>query len=191
MRNNKGFTLIELLVVIAIIGLLATLAVVSLTSAQEKARDTKRIADVKQIQTALELYYSDNGAYPEPLTWTELETLLATYAENLPVDPINRDAAAPPVEDGTDMVYVYMYEDLLADNADDADDYVVATVLEQTDHATLDQDHDLDYSDNSEWADLDRFMVNSVADGLATDAALWDCDSSAADGNGAYCLTEQ
>jgi type II secretion system protein G len=62
--NKKGFTLIELLVVIAIIGLLSTLAVVALSSAREKARDSKRLSDVKQIQTALELYYTDSNAYP-------------------------------------------------------------------------------------------------------------------------------
>lgn len=62
--NKKGFTLIELLVVIAIIGLLSTLAVVALGSAREKARDSKRLSDLKQIQTALELHYTDNNAYP-------------------------------------------------------------------------------------------------------------------------------
>ncbi|MDD4477201.1 MAG: prepilin-type N-terminal cleavage/methylation domain-containing protein [Patescibacteria group bacterium] len=62
--NKKGFTLIELLVVIAILGLLSTLAVVALGSAREKARDSKRLSDLKQVQTALELYYTDQGAYP-------------------------------------------------------------------------------------------------------------------------------
>jgi len=60
----RGFTLIELLVVIAIIGLLSTLAVVALNSARQKARDAKRVADVKQIQTALELYFNDSNSYP-------------------------------------------------------------------------------------------------------------------------------
>lgn len=64
--NKKGFTLIELLVVIAIIGLLSTLAVVSLNSARLKARDARRQSDIKQISTALELYNSQNnlGQYP-------------------------------------------------------------------------------------------------------------------------------
>ena len=62
--RQRGFTLIELLVVIAIIGLLSTLAVVALNSARLKARDAKRIADVKQIQTALELYFNDSDSYP-------------------------------------------------------------------------------------------------------------------------------
>lgn len=62
--NKKGFTLIELLVVIAIIGLLSTLAVVALGSVREKGRDTKRLADLKQMSTALELYNTENSAYP-------------------------------------------------------------------------------------------------------------------------------
>jgi type II secretion system protein G len=69
--NRKGFTLIELLVVIAIIGLLSTLAVIALSSARTKARDAKRLSDVKQVQIALELYYTDNSRYPiqvEPIT---------------------------------------------------------------------------------------------------------------------------
>lgn len=61
---KKGFTLIELLVVIAIIGILSTLAVVSLTSARARARDSRRIADIRNVQSALELYFTDNSAYP-------------------------------------------------------------------------------------------------------------------------------
>ncbi len=63
-KRNQGFTLIELLVVIAIIGLLATIVLVSLNTARAKARDSKRIAEVKQLMTALEMYYDENGAYP-------------------------------------------------------------------------------------------------------------------------------
>ncbi|HOY56342.1 MAG TPA: prepilin-type N-terminal cleavage/methylation domain-containing protein [bacterium] len=68
MKNTKkGFTLIELLVVIAIIGLLSTLAVVALNNARAKARDARRVSDVKQIQTALELYAQDANGYPTNL----------------------------------------------------------------------------------------------------------------------------
>ncbi len=62
--NRKGFTLIELLVVIAIIGLLSTLAVVSLNNARQKARDARRVSDIKQIQTGLELFFNDQNVYP-------------------------------------------------------------------------------------------------------------------------------
>lgn len=66
--NKKGFTLVELLVVIVIIGLLSTLAIVALNSARAKARDAKRVSDVKQIQTALELFFNEHNGYPEQTT---------------------------------------------------------------------------------------------------------------------------
>jgi len=53
---------------VAIIGLLATISVVALNNARAKARDTKRVADIKQIQTALEMYFNDAGSYPNSLT---------------------------------------------------------------------------------------------------------------------------
>jgi len=62
--KKKGFTLIELLVVVGIMAMLAALAVIALNNARQRARDTRRLADVKQIQTALELYYLDNNQYP-------------------------------------------------------------------------------------------------------------------------------
>ncbi len=56
--------MIELLVVIAIIGILASIILASLSTAQAKGRDARRISDVKEIQLALELYYDANGSYP-------------------------------------------------------------------------------------------------------------------------------
>ena len=64
MKNKRAFTLIELLVVISIIGILATIAIVALQNARAKARDARRVADVKQMQTAVELYFNDKGHYP-------------------------------------------------------------------------------------------------------------------------------
>lgn len=63
-KNKAGFTLIELLVVIAIIGLLASVVLLALNSARAKARDAKRIADIRQLASALELYFNDNSHYP-------------------------------------------------------------------------------------------------------------------------------
>ena len=74
-KNKKGFTLIELLVVVAIMGLLASLAIVALNTARARARDARRVADVKQIQTALELFYMDQYKYPDdPSTARVIET---------------------------------------------------------------------------------------------------------------------
>jgi prepilin-type N-terminal cleavage/methylation domain-containing protein len=65
LRNkNKGFTLIELLVVIAIIGLLASVVLLALNSARAKSRDAKRLADIRQIASAFELYFNDKYSYP-------------------------------------------------------------------------------------------------------------------------------
>lgn len=61
---KRGFTLIELLVVIAIISLLSSIVLASLQGARVKARDSKRVQDLIQLRTALELYYAKNGEYP-------------------------------------------------------------------------------------------------------------------------------
>jgi general secretion pathway protein G len=90
MKKQKGFTLIELLVVIAIIGLLSTLAVVALNNARQKSRDAKRISDVKQIQTALELYYNDANGYPATASFSEGGSIAysgTTYMNIIPSNP--------------------------------------------------------------------------------------------------------
>jgi len=64
-QNSKsGFTLVELLVVIAILGILSTIGLVVFSSAQMRGRDTQRKSDLKQISSALELYFNDYGSYP-------------------------------------------------------------------------------------------------------------------------------
>ncbi len=64
--KNKGFTLIELLIVLAIVGLLTAIVLVNLNNSKQAARDTKRVADIREIMTALQLYYNDNSGYPGP-----------------------------------------------------------------------------------------------------------------------------
>ena len=91
-KGEKGFTLIELLVVIAIIGILATIVLVSLSTAREKARDTRRIGDLRQVSMALEMYYDDESTYPVQATCVDIATPLAALATGgymgaLPADP--------------------------------------------------------------------------------------------------------
>jgi general secretion pathway protein G len=99
LKNKKGFTLIELLVVIAIIGLLSSMSVYAINVARMKARDARRFADIKQIQTALALYYDDNNTYPVStnsacsgwdvgnVDYELLTNKIDAYMSNVPRDP--------------------------------------------------------------------------------------------------------
>lgn len=94
-KNQKGFTLIELLVVIAIIGLLASVVLLALNSARQKSRDAKRLADVRQVASALELYYDTNGGYPPTAMFgtTGATPLAPTFLGAIPVAPLPADGS--------------------------------------------------------------------------------------------------
>ena len=78
----KGFTLIELLVVISIISLLSSAVLVALSSTRLRAYDTKRIADMRSITTALALFYSQKNRYPYNYNHNN-------YGHGQLVDPLN------------------------------------------------------------------------------------------------------
>jgi prepilin-type N-terminal cleavage/methylation domain-containing protein len=89
---KKGFTLIELLIVVAIIGLLASIVLVGLGGFRARGRDARRIADLRETQNALELYYTKNNAYPNVNTWSELTNKLIT--EGIGVTTVSNDPLA-------------------------------------------------------------------------------------------------
>lgn len=99
-RNSQAFTLIELLVVIAIIGILVTLAVVSLNNSRAIARDAKRLNDLRSIANALEFYYVDNNSYPSSITPGEpIEANDIVYMSSVPSNPIpHADGNCPDEE---------------------------------------------------------------------------------------------
>ncbi|MCU0679874.1 MAG: type II secretion system GspH family protein [Planctomycetes bacterium] len=104
--KKKAFTLIELLVVIAIIAILATLSVLALQNARAKARDSKRVADVKQIMTALELYFNDASGYPATLG-TSIAYDGNTYLTVVPSSPNPQDGDCTTVQN----TYAYTQDD--------------------------------------------------------------------------------
>ena len=63
-KQKSGFTLIELLTVISIIAILTALLSVSFVTVSQRSRDGQRKSNIRQIQAALEIYRSDNDAYP-------------------------------------------------------------------------------------------------------------------------------
>jgi type II secretion system protein G len=133
---KKGFTLIELLVVVSIIGLLASVVLASLDVARTSARDTRRLADIKALQTALELYYNDFGSYPTTASWinstqSDWQTsvlgaaLTPKYIATLPIDPINNAAST----------YLYRYLSLSGGRA-----YMFLLRLEEADASVSNND---------------------------------------------------
>lgn len=90
-QNNSGFTLIELLVVVAIIALLSSVALIAFLSARQKARDAKRLGDMTQMNTALELYYAYNKGYPSSPTLGIPTGLVPATIASLPYAPLPAD----------------------------------------------------------------------------------------------------
>ena len=137
MRNKKGFTLIELLVVIAIIGLLSTLAVVSLNNARVKARDAKRMADIKTLQQAIEMHIGDYEHAPAvPGSWTVLAT--GAQADGKLTTYLPGGMPVPPSASGK---YVYCVKASPNNNK-----YLVGAALETTDAIAGDLDGGSNYT---------------------------------------------
>ncbi|MFQ5540934.1 MAG: type II secretion system protein [Candidatus Paceibacteria bacterium] len=95
MYANRAFTIIELLVVVAIIGTLASVVLALVSDARLDARDKRRVADLQQLQKALELYATDNGIFPREADGANgnvaenqtFLTLIAPYISGSLLDP--------------------------------------------------------------------------------------------------------
>ena len=66
-KGRQGFTLIEILIAVAIISILASVVLVGLGPTQQSGRDARRLSDLHEIQTSLELFYNKCGYYPGSL----------------------------------------------------------------------------------------------------------------------------
>ena len=119
--KRAGFTLIELLVVIAIIGVLSTIVMVSVNDLRARARDDRRVSDMKAIRDALAMYQVQHMTYPSLPTETAITGTDALSTELLgekeltvmPLDPLNAGG------------YTYSYQSLSNDST-----YVLKFCLE-------------------------------------------------------------
>lgn len=180
--KKKGFTLIELLVVIAIIGLLATLAVISLGSARKDARDAKRQADMRTLQSAVELYINDTGSVPSSASWTVLSTDLADYLAG--------DAPQPPTggticsgSTGTwNANYCYFY---CSDTTNQ--DYLMGAKLESADEIAGDIDDNVAYAFAGCIAETTNSGGSADLAGASAAFPALGCDDGV-DGGAVFCL---
>lgn len=142
--HRRGFTLIELLVVVTIIGILASIVLVSLGSARVKARDTRRLADIRQVALAVEFYTDRYNHYP-PVTgafgaaerWQKLEECVsgqAACSDN--TDSFLVLSALPQDPLGT-AEYQYDYSP-----DSDQNNFLLRAVLETAGHSALITDTD-------------------------------------------------
>jgi prepilin-type N-terminal cleavage/methylation domain-containing protein len=106
-RKRGGFTLIELVIVMSVLAILmgVVIKVINPTTFQGKSRDARRQTDLTAIQSALELYYATNRAYPagggrcstSESGWygscasypASLSCYLSPYISAIPRDPLN------------------------------------------------------------------------------------------------------
>ncbi len=77
-KQDRAFTLIELIVVVAIIAMLISVILSSLGQARQKSRDAAKIQAMREVRTALQLYFTENGFYPGGD-----QTTLANYLVNV------------------------------------------------------------------------------------------------------------
>ncbi|KUK79547.1 MAG: hypothetical protein XD95_0312 [Microgenomates bacterium 39_7] len=111
--KKSAFTLIELLIAVVIIGILAAIGLGQFHTAQIRARDAQRKDNLSSVAKALEMYYNDQGRYPDDLSWgsslvdpDEPETI---YLKDLPNDPSSGAKYDYETDESGDYYRLYAY----------------------------------------------------------------------------------
>jgi uncharacterized protein (TIGR02145 family) len=87
---KPAFTLMEIMIAVGVLIIILMIVVPSLQSVRAKGRDTKRVGDIQDLQSALSLYYHDEGQYPD--TVVPGQALIGvktghTYLKTVPTNP--------------------------------------------------------------------------------------------------------
>jgi len=84
-RDRKGFTLVEVVITVAIIGIVAAKATQNAMRVREEARETKCLANIRNLQSALDMARMDSGYIGSNKTAAQLEaTLVPAYMKPMP-----------------------------------------------------------------------------------------------------------
>lgn len=153
--SRSGFTLVELLIAITIIAVLTTMGFNVYTGVQARARDSRRMDDLKKIQLALELYHNEFGYYPptsSPDQWYNskpgdfwLPGLTSKYLPKMPADPINKGCSGNNTNPRDDtgapncLTYAYYSGPGFCNLSGVNDGYILATKLESRSGSDLSQ----------------------------------------------------
>ena len=110
--NKTWFTLVELIVVITILAILWTIAFISLQWYSKQARDSKRISDISNIKTSLELFALQTWKYPSPdnseiitYSWETVWTQWTVW--DIVSTNLSRNLQKKPLDPLFDLEYVY------------------------------------------------------------------------------------
>lgn len=103
--SQRGISILEFLVVIAIITLLSGVLMLAFQDPKKDARDARRLTDVKEFAHALELYSSDNRAYPAAAALTSI-----TGTDSVSATLAGSGLLTKPIIDPLMPTYEYRYQ---------------------------------------------------------------------------------
>ncbi|MGB8815969.1 MAG: type II secretion system protein [Minisyncoccia bacterium] len=108
MKSKIGFTLIELLVVISIIMMFASMLLASINQATEKARDSRRLRDIKTLQTVINMYQTNNNGDFPPVDADN--STLPNFLSNLIIEKYLPQKLVDPLNN-TEYYYRYLTDE--------------------------------------------------------------------------------
>lgn len=123
----KGFTLIEILIVTTILWILWVSIAPKISSMKERALDTQRISNIRELWVGLTMYYLDNHMYPlhepnpdaanrEVSTDTNWLHNLWWYLKQIPIDPKNTFGGNPWIMWAERIAKMYAYYNYTGSN---------------------------------------------------------------------------